>query len=99
VHKSQIIIDPASIGKSFEQNYELLRAGGTLQSSVIHCWLARRGGILGATLAREGKSAPPDERLWAPLQRLPPAFWGSAYRAGCTTVAEMAQLRWIATAC
>src|ERR1700736_4869585 len=65
VRKSQIIIDPGiGFGKSFEQNYELLRRLREL--AKLGCPLlvgTSRKGFLGATLAREGEYAPEGERL------------------------------------
>src|SRR5437879_4595233 len=67
VAKSQIIIDPGiGFGKSFEQNYELLRKLPELAKLGYPLLVGTsRKGFLGATLANEGKSAPADERLWA----------------------------------
>ncbi len=67
VAKSQIILDPGiGFGKSFAQNYELL--GKLPQLAQLGYPLlvgTSRKGFLGATLALDGKSAAPEERIWA----------------------------------
>src|SRR6266446_537159 len=67
VRKSQIIIDPGiGFGKSFEQNYELLRKLPELAKLGYPLLVGTsRKGFLGATLVRNGEPAPPDERLSA----------------------------------
>ncbi len=46
VEKSQIILDPGiGFGKSFTQNYELLRKLPQLRSSAIPCWWALRAKV------------------------------------------------------
>ena len=60
VRKSQIVIDPGiGFGKSFEQNYELLRKLPELAEIGYPLLVGTsRKGFLGATLAKDGKSAP-----------------------------------------
>src|SRR5258708_4921298 len=61
VPKSQIILDPGiGFGKSFAQNYELLQKLPQLAKLGYSLLVGTsRKGFLGATLARDGKLAPP----------------------------------------
>jgi dihydropteroate synthase len=98
VRKSQIIIDPGiGFGKSFEQNYELLgrlpelaRLGYPLLVGTS------RKGFLGATLAREGKAAPAQDRLWATAATVTASILGGAHIVRVHDVAEMAQVARVA---
>src|SRR6202158_3039205 len=98
IRKSQIIIDPGiGFGKSFEQNYELLRKLPEL--AKLGCPLlvgASRKGFLGATLARNGKPAPPEERLWATAATATASILGEAHIVRVHDVAEMAQVARVA---
>jgi dihydropteroate synthase len=98
VRKSQIIIDPGiGFGKSFEQNYELLRRLREL--AKLGCPLlvgTSRKGFLGATLAREGESAPAEERLWATAATVTASILGGAHIVRVHDVAEMAQVARVA---
>ncbi len=98
VHKSQIIIDPGiGFGKSFEQNYELLRKLAEIAKLGYPLLVGTsRKGFLGATLAREGKSAPPDERLWATAATVTASILGGAHIVRVHDVAEMAQVARVA---
>jgi len=98
VHKSQIIIDPGiGFGKSFEQNYELLRKLADIAKLGYPLLVGTsRKGFLGATLAREGKSAPPDERLWATAATVTASILGGAHIVRVHDVAEMAQVARVA---
>src|SRR5258708_2814070 len=73
VAKSQIIIDPGiGFGKSFEQNYELLRKLPELAKLGYPLLVGTsRKGFLGATLARDCKSPPPEDRLSSTPPTLP----------------------------
>jgi dihydropteroate synthase len=98
VPKSQIIIDPGiGFGKSFEQNYELLRKLHEL-AKLGHPLLVgtSRKGFLGATLARNGKPAPPEERLWATAATVTASILGGAHIVRVHDVAEMAQVARVA---
>src|SRR2546429_3456164 len=66
VGKSQIILDPGiGFGKSYMQNYELLQKLPQLAKLGYPLLVGTsRKGFLGAALAREGKPAPPEERIW-----------------------------------
>ncbi len=98
VPKSQIIIDPGiGFGKSFEQNYELLRK--LLELAKLGYPLlvgTSRKGFLGATLAQNGKPAPPEERLWATAATVTASILGGAHIVRVHDVAEMAQVARVA---
>jgi dihydropteroate synthase len=98
VAKSQIIIDPGiGFGKSFEQNYELLRKLPELAKLGYPLLVGTsRKGFLGATLANEGKSAPADERLWATAATVTASILGGAHIIRVHDVAEMAQVARVA---
>jgi dihydropteroate synthase len=94
VPKSQIVIDPGiGFGKSFEQNYELLRKLPELAKLGYPLLVGTsRKGFLGATLGRNGKPAPPEERLWATAATVTASILGGAHIVRVHDVAEMAQV-------
>lgn len=98
VSKSQIIIDPGiGFGKSFQQNYELLQKlpeFGKLGYPLLVG--TSRKGFLGASLARHGKSAPPEERIWATAATVTASILGGAHIVRVHDVAEMAQVARVA---
>jgi dihydropteroate synthase len=98
VAKSQIVIDPGiGFGKSFEQNYELLRKLPELSKLGYPLLVGTsRKGFLGATLAHDGKSAPAEERLWATAATLTASILGGAHIVRVHDVAEMAQVARVA---
>jgi dihydropteroate synthase len=98
VAKSQIIVDPGiGFGKSFQQNYELLRQLPDLAKLGYPLLVGTsRKGFLGATLARDGKSAPAEERLWATAATLTASILGGAHIVRVHDVAEMAQVARVA---
>jgi dihydropteroate synthase len=98
VRKSQIIIDPGiGFGKSFEQNYELLRKLPELAKLGYPLLVGTsRKGFLGATLAHNGKSAPPEERLWATAATVTASILGGAHIVRVHDVAEMSQVARVA---
>jgi dihydropteroate synthase len=98
VAKSQIIIDPGiGFGKSFEQNYELLRKLPELAKLGYPLLVGTsRKGFLGATLARDGKSAPAEDRLWATAATLTASILGGAHIVRVHDVAEMVQVARVA---
>jgi dihydropteroate synthase len=98
IRKSQIIIDPGiGFGKSFEQNYELLRKLPELAKLGYPLLVGTsRKGFLGATLARNGKSAPPEERLWATAATVTASILGGAHIVRVHDVTEMAQVARVA---
>ena len=98
VRKSQILIDPGiGFGKSFEQNYELLRKLPELAKLGYPLLVGTsRKGFLGATLARNGKPAPPEERLWATAATVTASILGGAHIVRVHDVAEMAHVARVA---
>jgi dihydropteroate synthase len=98
LRKSQIIVDPGiGFGKSFEQNYELLRKLHEIAKLGYPLLVGTsRKGFLGATLAREGKSARPDERRWATAATVTASILGGAHIVRVHDVAEMAQVACVA---
>jgi dihydropteroate synthase len=98
VRRSQIIIDPGiGFGKSFEQNYELLRKLPILAKLGYPLLVGTsRKGFLGATLAHNGKAAPPEERLWATAATVTASILGGAHIVRVHDVAEMAQVARVA---
>jgi dihydropteroate synthase len=98
VRKSQIVIDPGiGFGKSFEQNYELLRKLPELAKLGYPLLVGTsRKGFLGATLARNGKPSPPEERLWATAATVTASILGGAHIVRVHDVAEMAQVARVA---
>ena len=98
VRKSKIIIDPGiGFGKSFEQNYELLRKLPELAKLGYPLVVGTsRKGFLGATLVRNGEPAPPEERLWATAATVTASILGGAHIVRVHDVAEMAQVARVA---
>ena len=98
VAKSQIILDPGiGFGKSHSQNYELLQK--LPQLAVLgHPLLVgtSRKGFLGATLARDGKPAPPEERIWGTAATVTASILGGAHFVRVHDVTEMAQVARVA---
>jgi dihydropteroate synthase len=94
VAKSQIVIDPGiGFGKSLEQNYELLRKLPELVKLGYPLLVGTsRKGFLGATLARDGKPAPAEDRLWATAATVTASILGGAHVVRVHDVAEMAQV-------
>jgi len=98
VRKSQIILDPGiGFGKSFEQNYELLRKLSEFAKLGYPLLVGTsRKGFLGITLARNGKPAPPEERLWATAATVTASIMGGAHMVRVHDVAEMVQVARVA---
>jgi len=98
VAKSQIILDPGiGFGKSFAQNYELLQK--LPQLAKLGCPLlvgTSRKGFLGATLARDGRPAPPEERIWGTAATVTVSILNGAHIVRVHDVAEMAQVARVA---
>jgi dihydropteroate synthase len=94
VAKSQIIFDPGiGFGKSYAQNYELLQKLAQL-AKLGHPLLVgtSRKGFLGATLARDGKPAPPEERIWGTVATVTASILNGAHIVRVHDVAEMVQV-------
>jgi dihydropteroate synthase len=101
VTKSQIIVDPGiGFGKSFEQNYEILRRLPELAKLGYPLLVGTsRKGFLGRTLAlgkgrATGKteSVPAEERIWATAATVTASILGGAHIVRVHDVAEMAQV-------
>ncbi len=100
VRKTQIILDPGiGFGKSFAQNYELLRNLPQLGELGYPLVVGTsRKGFLGQTLAREGKPAPPEERIWGTAATVAASILGGVHIVRVHDVKEMAQVAKVADA-
>lgn len=98
VAKSQIILDPGiGFGKSHAQNYELLQKLSQLAKIGYPLLVgASRKGFLGATLARDGKLAPSEERVWGTAATVTVSILHGAHIVRVHDVAEMAQVARVA---
>lgn len=92
--KSQMVIDPGiGFGKSFAQNYELLANLPELAKLGYPVMVGTsRKGFLGASLAKKGKPAPPDERIWATAASVAASILNGAHIVRVHEVAEMVQV-------
>jgi dihydropteroate synthase len=98
VGKTQIILDPGiGFGKSFAQNYELLQKLPQLAKLGYPLLVGTsRKGFLGATLAREGKPVPPEERIWGTAATVTAGILNGAHIVRVHEVAEMVQVARVA---
>jgi dihydropteroate synthase len=98
VAKSQIILDPGiGFGKSFAQNYELLQKLPELAKLGYPLLVGTsRKGFLGATLARDGKPAPPEQRIWGSAATVTASILNGAHIVRVHDVAEMVQVARVA---
>jgi len=98
VAKSQIILDPGiGFGKSFSQNYELLQKLPQLAKLGYPLLLGTsRKSFLGATLARDRKPAPPEERIWGTAATVTASILNGAHIVRAHDVAEMVQVARVA---
>ncbi|HSC44721.1 MAG TPA: dihydropteroate synthase [Candidatus Acidoferrum sp.] len=94
VAKSQIVVDPGiGFGKSFAQNYELLAKLPALARLGYPILVGTsRKGFLGATLAKNGKSVPAEERVWATAATVAASILNGAHMVRVHDVAEMTQV-------
>jgi dihydropteroate synthase len=94
VAKSQIILDPGiGFGKNFSQNYQLLQNLPQLAKLGYPLLVGTsRKAFLGATLARDGKSAPPEERIWGTAATVTTSILNGAHIVRVHDVAEMVQV-------
>jgi len=94
VANSQILLDPGiGFGKSYAQNYELLQKLPQLAKLGYPLVVGTsRKTFLGATLARDGKPAPPEERIWGTAATVTASILNGAHIVRVHDVAEMAQL-------
>jgi len=98
VAKSQLILDPGmGFGKSFAQNYELLEKLPELAKLGYPLLVGTsRKGFLGATLARDGKLAPPEERIWGTAATVTASILNGAHIVRVHDVNEMVQVARVA---
>jgi len=98
VPKSQIILDPGiGFGKSFAQNYELLQRLPQLAKLGYPLLVGTsRKGFLGATLARDGKPAPPQERIWGTAATVTASIMNGAHIVRVHDINEMVQVARVA---
>jgi dihydropteroate synthase len=98
VAKSQLILDPGiGFGKSFAQNYELLQKLAQLAKLGYPLLVGTsRKGFLGATLARDGKPAPPEKRVWGTAATVTASILNGAHIVRVHDVAEMVQVARVA---
>jgi dihydropteroate synthase len=94
VAKNGIVLDPGiGFGKSFSQNYELIaRLPEIARFGYPLLVGTSRKGFLGATLARNGKSAPVKERIWATAATVAASILNGAHIVRVHDVKEMAQV-------
>jgi dihydropteroate synthase len=94
VAKSQIVLDPGiGFGKTFAQNYELLEKLPLLAKLGFPLLVGTsRKGFLGATLARDGKPAPPEERIWGTAATVTASILNGAHIVRVHDVTEMVQV-------
>ena len=98
VAHSQIILDPGiGFGKSFAQNYELLEKLPLLARLGFPLLVGTsRKGFLGATLARDGQPAPPEERIWGTAATVTASILNGAHIVRVHDVPEMVQVARVA---
>jgi dihydropteroate synthase len=98
VAKSQIVLDPGiGFGKSFAQNYELLQKLPQLAKLGYPLLVGTsRKGFLGATLARDGKPASPEERIWGTAATVTASISNGAHIVRVHDVTEMVQVARVA---
>ena len=98
VAASQIVLDPGiGFGKSFAQNYELLAKLPALAKLGFPILVGTsRKGFLGATLARNGKPAPTDQRLWGTAATVAVSILNGAHIVRVHDLTEMVQVARVA---
>ena len=98
IPEAQIILDPGiGFGKSHSQNYELLQKLPQLAKMGYPLLVGTsRKGFLGATLARDGRPAPPEERIWGTAATVTASILNGAHIVRVHDVVEMAQVARVA---
>jgi dihydropteroate synthase len=98
VAESRIVLDPGiGFGKSFAQNYELLEKLPQLAQLGFPLLVGTsRKGFLGATLAREGRPAPPEQRVWGTAATVTASILNGAHIVRVHDVPEMVQVARVA---
>jgi dihydropteroate synthase len=91
VRQSQIILDPGiGFGKTHSQNYELIERLSVFAELGYPLLIGTsRKGFLGATLARDGQPAPPEERIWGTAATVTASILGGAHIVRVHDVVEM----------
>jgi dihydropteroate synthase len=94
VKRTQIVIDPGiGFGKSYAQNYELLAKLPELAKLGYPVMVGTsRKGFLGATLAKNGKPASVEQRVWATAATVAASILNGAHIVRVHDVAEMKQV-------
>ena len=94
IAKSQIVLDPGiGFGKSYAQNYELIaRLPELAKLDYPLLTGTSRKGFIGATLARDGKPLPAEERIWGTAATVAASIWNGAHIVRVHDVAEMSQV-------
>lgn len=100
VAENKIVVDPGiGFGKSFKQNYEILANLQELAKLGYPLLVGTsRKGFLGRTLAKGGKPAPAEERIWGTAATVTASILGGAHIVRVHDVAEMAQIARVADA-
>lgn len=98
VPSSQIVIDPGiGFGKNYAQNYELLAKLPELATLGYPLMVGTsRKGFLGATLAKNRKPAPAEERIWGTAATVTASILNGAHIVRVHDVAEMKQIALVA---
>jgi dihydropteroate synthase len=98
VAKSQIILDPGiGFGKSYAQNYGLIEKLVQLAKLGYPLLVGTsRKGFLGAALARDGKPAQPEDRIWGTAATVTASILNGAHIVRVHDVAEMVQVARVA---
>ncbi len=98
IRKDRIVLDPGiGFGKSFEQNYELLARLPELAKLGYPLLVGvSRKGFLGKTVAKNGKTAPAQERAWATAAAVAASILSGAHIVRVHDVKEMAQVARVA---
>jgi dihydropteroate synthase len=98
VRQSQIILDPGiGFGKSHSQNYQLIKKLSVFRKLGYPLLIGTsRKGFLGATLARDGQPAPPEERIWGAAATVTASILGGAHIVRVHDVVEMVQVARVA---
>jgi len=94
VAKSQIVVDPGiGFGKSFAQNFELLRKLPLIAKLGYPLLVGTsRKGFIAATLARNGKNVPVEERMWGTAATVTASILNGAHIVRVHDVDEMVQV-------
>jgi dihydropteroate synthase len=98
VPKTQIVIDPGiGFGKNYAQNYELLAKLPELAKLGYPLAVGTsRKGFLGATLVKNGKPAPVEDRIWGTAATVAASILNGAHIVRVHDVAEMKQVAAVA---